>query len=200
MWIYQKLAGGASAFGSWKALDEHECEVVRAQGCPWCGKGTLHRSDYPRKPRGLPPEAEGDFQRRLSLCCDREGCRRRVTPPSIRFFSRRVYAAVAVVLAGALAGGLSPARIRKLQGWLGVSKRTLERWVTWWREEFSATAFFRVASGRLAAPVLASTLPQGLLRRFTGRTTAQKLQQFLEFLSPISTTSYPLEAGWVKGM
>jgi hypothetical protein len=59
--------------------DEKLATEVKSAGCP-CG-GRLDRADYPRKPRGLPPEWEETFSSRISFCCAREGCRRRITPP-----------------------------------------------------------------------------------------------------------------------
>ena len=35
---------------------------------------------------------------RLSFCCGREGCRRRVLPPSVLFWGRRVYWAAVVLV------------------------------------------------------------------------------------------------------
>lgn len=51
--------------------DKQLTAKVKAQGCT-CG-GRLHVANYPRKPRGLPPEVEDLYATRFSLCCDREG-------------------------------------------------------------------------------------------------------------------------------
>lgn len=64
-------------------FDRDLAAEAREQGCR-CG-GVLHRADYPRKPRGGPSDLGPDYGRRLSLCCAREGCRKRTTPPSVRF-------------------------------------------------------------------------------------------------------------------
>ena len=63
------------------ALDERAAERVREAGCPRCG-GRLHVSNYPRKARGLSAEGEaaGAYEKRLSLCCGRDGCRHRAIP------------------------------------------------------------------------------------------------------------------------
>ncbi|WP_106089607.1 hypothetical protein [Enhygromyxa salina] len=53
---------------------------ARARGCPHCG-APLHAAHYPRKPRGGPAELPPGYDLRLSLCCSRDGCRRRTTPP-----------------------------------------------------------------------------------------------------------------------
>ena len=83
------------------------------------------------------------------FCCDREGCRARVTPPSARFLGRRVYVAVVVTLAGACAQGLSGRRLSRVREELGLCRRTLERWLAWWRETVPETAWWRELRGRL---------------------------------------------------
>ena len=45
---------------------------TRAVKCQ-CG-GTLHKADYPRKPRGCPSEARADYESRFSFCCSQ--CRK----------------------------------------------------------------------------------------------------------------------------
>ena len=95
-----------------KTIDAAEAERCRSAGCPHCG-GELHSASYPRKPHGLAPALRGDA-RRFSFCCAE--CRRRVTPPSSRFFGRRFRVAplflvvsVLVLTGGARAGGGRPA-------------------------------------------------------------------------------------------
>ena len=68
-------------------FDERIMQRVAAEGCRRCD-GPLHRGDYNRKPRGalIAPVGEA-FVVRFSLCCGREGCRRRATPPSLRFWA-----------------------------------------------------------------------------------------------------------------
>ena len=85
------------------AIDAAIVARVAAGDCPLCG-GPLHRGDYDRKPRGgvIAVAAEA-FNRRYSLCCGREGCRRRATPPSVRFLGRRVYVGAVVIVASVLA-------------------------------------------------------------------------------------------------
>src|SRR5260370_41096992 len=75
----------AVPYNFWKelvAIDEQIAAAVAARGCPRCG-GRLHRGDYARKPRGgvIAELADGEA-RRISLCCDREGCPKRALPPS----------------------------------------------------------------------------------------------------------------------
>src|ERR1700727_2784827 len=110
-------------------VDEAVVREVVAGGCPRC-EGPLHRSDYDRKPRGalIAPEGEA-FVRRFSLCCGREGCRKRATPPSVRFLGRRVYVGAVVILASIVAHALGVAA--QARAATGVPARTTRRWLAW---------------------------------------------------------------------
>lgn len=147
----------------------------------------LHSAQYPRKPRGGPTKLPG-YEWRHSFCCAVEGCRKRTTPPSVRFLGRKVYLGVVVVLASALRHGATPARLARLRAELGVCRRTLERWRVWWREVFVATQCWRAAKGRFATPVDEATLPLALLERYGGD-PVERLVHALELLAPITTTS-----------
>jgi hypothetical protein len=69
------------------AWDEELARQVAAARCPHCG-GPLHQANYWRKPRGaLLAEAGEAFRLRHSLCCGREGCRKRSLPPSAVAFA-----------------------------------------------------------------------------------------------------------------
>jgi len=103
-------------------IDFDLAEETRKKGCPYCG-GPLHHAGYLRKPR-FHKELDPVFRRRHSLCCGREGCRRRVLPPSLIYLGRRVYLGVLVVLLTALSQGLTPRRRRRVCGVLGVDLRT----------------------------------------------------------------------------
>jgi hypothetical protein len=69
-------------------FDDDLAARVREGGCPRCG-GRLDVADYPRKPRGGSIELGDDYDVRRSFCCAVEGCRRRRTPPSVRFSAAR---------------------------------------------------------------------------------------------------------------
>lgn len=167
-------------------LDEAVAERVRAEGCRHCG-GRLDRADYPRKPRGgaLAPAAEA-WTRRLSLCCAREGCRRRATPPSVRFFGRRVYAEVVVILASTMA--IATAGARALREASGVPVRTIRRWSAWWRTAFVTSALWQDCRARLVPPPTETRLPASLLERFKPSTALLDLSRLL---APITTTTVP---------
>jgi hypothetical protein len=173
----------------WQLLliaDREMASEARAAGCP-CG-GTLHSARYPRKPRGghLPPELRAEYCRRESLCCAREGCRKRTTPASVRFLGRRVYLAAVVVLVSAMTGGVTARRAAAMQALVGVSPRTLQRWRAWWLKTFPETAFWTDARALLAEPVDERRLPASLLERFDER-WVDGLEACLRFLAPITT-------------
>ena len=163
-------------------VDADLTETARQQGCPYCG-GKLHRSDYDRKPRGGPQWSE-----RFSLCCAEDGCRRRQTPPSVRFLGRRVYAGLVVVLVSAMLHGLKPERVERLRELLGIDGRTLERWRQWWLVTFVESSFWRAARARFMPPLCQKTMPLslGLIFEIKRR---DRLLELLQFLSPITTPS-----------
>src|SRR5271156_4673247 len=122
---------GREFFAVLEQIDEGTVRHVAAAGCLKCD-GPLHRSDYDRKPRGalIAPAGEG-FVVRFSLCCGREGCRKRATPPSLRFLGRRVYLGVVVIVASLVALTLQAAG--ELRRQTGVPVRTTRRWLGWWQ-------------------------------------------------------------------
>lgn len=176
-------------------LDERVCRLlvladrelaaeIRTTGCA-CG-GTLHSARYPRKLRGdLPAGLADDYSRRESLCCARDGCRRRTTPPSLRFLGRRQFAAAVVVLVSAMATGVTGKRAAVLREHVGVSTRTLERWRRWWVRTLPNTVFWKEAGPRFMPPVDEHRLPLSLLERFT-RGPGLELERCLRFLGPFT--------------
>ncbi|MCF8025575.1 MAG: hypothetical protein K9K82_08820 [Desulfobacteraceae bacterium] len=133
---------------------------------PFCG-GPLHCAHYPRKPRGGPPDLSEAFELRFSLCCSRAGCRRRVLPPSVRFWGRRVYWAPVILLVTAVRQGQNPdITLERLKGMCGVWRSTVKRWQQYFRELFPQSLNYRRLAGRLMPPVSANHLPGVLIARF----------------------------------
>ena len=165
--------------------DEDLAAKQRAGGCPRCA-GALHAAHYARKPRGVPREVIPEYGRRLSFCCARRDCRKRATPPSVRFLGPKVYLAAVVVLIAALRCGPTPARMRTLEELLGINRHTIVRWRAWWTEALLNTPFWRAAAGGLMPPVEPSELPASLLERFAGA-ARDRLLGLLHWLSPITT-------------
>lgn len=136
------------------------------QRLPFCG-GPLHCAHYQRKPRGGPPDLDEAFEIRFSLCCGREGCRRRILPPSVRFWQRRVYWAPVVLLVSALRQGQNPdITLERLKGLCGVWRSTVKRWQRYFLKLFPQTINYRRLSGHLMPPIGTDQLPRDLLSRF----------------------------------
>lgn len=168
-------------------IDQGFADEAHAEGCP-CG-GRLHRANYARKPRGGPPDLGPEYGKRLSLCCALEGCRSRRTPPSVRFLGRRVYLGAVVLLVSAMQGGITDRRAAELRELLGVSRRTLWRWRSWWRQTFPVSQFWKQERGRFLPPLHESSLPASLLERFSGAEERSRLTQTLSFLAPLTARS-----------
>lgn len=168
-------------------VDADLAERIRQGGCVHCG-GKLHRADYERKPRSGSPASETVW--RESFCCDQEGCRKRHTPPSVRFLGRRVYWGLVVVLVSAVHHGLSPQRMRRLREALGIDRRTVERWRQWWLTSFVQTPFWKRVRAQFMPPIAENVLPLSLGQAFHLVRPGQ-LIALLRFLSPLSTGSIP---------
>lgn len=188
--MYHSLLTDRKFFEALVVLDAELAAEARAAGCR-CG-GRLHAAHYPRKPRGGPAELGAEYERRWSFCCDRDGCRRRVTPASTRFLGRRVYLGVTVVLVSILAHGLTAGRLSRLREQLGsgsLSVRTIERWRIWWRTAFPASPFWKKARGRFVPAVDLHRLPASLLERFPDPSLGGRLHALLRFLTPVASRS-----------
>lgn len=165
-------------------IDVDLWKQARRSGCQHCG-GRLHAAHYPRKPRGGPEPLPEGYDRRLSLCCARQGCRRRSTPPSVRYLGRRVYLAVVMVVVSVIQNGPKPKLLRTLREQLGVSRWTVQRWRRWWTGGFVRTLLWRAERARVMPPVREEGLPGSLLERFVGE-PMQRLVAMLRWLSPLT--------------
>ncbi len=181
--------GDAKFYNDLLKFDEKFLELGQQKGCPHCG-GRLDRADYPRKPRGLPEEVEEAYALRLSLCCREDGCRRRLTPPSLRFFGRRVYAGAVFLFISALFSdpveSMSSAA-KKVE----VPKRTVGRWLLWWKEKFRTTLFWRIAGARFLPPIPTSSFAYSLVARFYDTCFSEAMKKTLHFIAPVTTKSSP---------
>lgn len=190
--MWHKLFEDATLYGLLLKIDEELCEKARLAGCQHCG-APLHRADYPRKPRGVEtsflPEA---YDRRLSLCCSRQGCRKRTTPPSVRYLGRKVYLGAIVALAAAMRQGPEPWVVARLDALLGVGRRTLNRWRSWWGDVFVATPMWRILRAQIIPVVDETGLPLSLLERLcgVGADPRSRLIALLRLLQPLTTASH----------
>lgn len=156
----------------------------QVRGCPrlGCG-GRLHRSDFPRKVRGLAANDTSSFSSRIGLCCG--WCRRRVLPPTVRFFGRSSYAFVAALVAVAttLAGGIaSGARL------VGAAWATVSRWICFLQCNLACRGEWQAARGRLPAVLPLERLPLSLVEVFGCVESDDAWLLALRWLSPITTT------------
>jgi len=172
------------------SIDKDVAECTRQKGCS-CG-GRLHCANYPRAPRGSPGDLPEEYNFRFSFCCDRDGCRKRVTPPSVRFLGRKVYLGVVVILISAMRQGPTPRRVRELSRLFDVDAATITRWQAFWRDKVSQTPFWKIARGRLVPIVEITALPLSLLEAFLRTDDPyQGWARLLRFLSPITIRGGP---------
>ena len=111
--MYQAVLADAKFHEQLLAFDRDLAASARAARCRLCG-GALHSGSYDRKPRGGPAGLGQEYAERFSFCCAVDGCRKRTTPPSLRFLGRKVYLATVVTLISAMLLGTTPARLARL--------------------------------------------------------------------------------------
>ena len=185
--MYHELLRDATFWTFLFDVDQDLAETRREDGCS-CG-GRLHVANYRRKPRGprdlrLPDE----YRFRLSFCCNRDGCRKRATPPSVRFLGRKVYLGVVVILVSAMRQGPTPRRVRELTELVGADRRTIYRWRDFWKEHFPNTTFWKVARARLVPVCEIVEFPRSLLETFVpAGNDHDDWKKLLCFLSPMTT-------------
>jgi hypothetical protein len=184
--MYHELLFDATFWTFLFEIDQKLAEDVRAEKCPLCGCH-LHGANYPRKPRG-PRNLPEEYRYRLSFCCARDGCRKRVTPPSVRFLGRKVFLGAVVILVSAMRQGPTPRRVRELTKLFHVDRRTIYRWRDFWNECFPKTRFWKVARARLVPVLEIMEFPRSLLVGFVQSGNDRGgWERLLCFLSPITT-------------
>jgi hypothetical protein len=183
--LYQTLLLDSSFFALLLRFDEDLAAQVRQARCVVCG-GALHSARYRRKPRGGPEGLGAEYGLRQSFCCAAEGCRRRATPPSLRFLGRKVFFGLWVLLLPVLREGPTPQRLSRLEELFAVSRRTLLRWRRWWREAVPHSRFWQARRGDWASPVPLATLPGALLAGFSHLAAAgERVLAALRWLAPL---------------
>jgi len=178
----EKLLRDGRLYAFLEQVDKDFADQVQSRRCEHCG-AVLHRGDYSRKPRGGP-----SWDRRYSFCCSQDGCRKRTTPPSVRFLGRKVYAGMVVVLVSAMLHGPSDRRLQWLREELPIDRRTLKRWREWWTGIFVQSAFWKAGRGRFARRMIDALMPLELVEAF-GAHRIEGLVKLMKFLSPITTAT-----------
>jgi hypothetical protein len=169
--MYFKCLTSAPLFKILFGIDCDLAEKTKKKGCPNCG-GRLHQAHYGRKSRGSSSPLPEEVCKRLGLCCGREGCRKRVLPPSCLFFGRKVYWGAIILFVVALKQRqLSRYNAAQLRERFGVSKETIQRWIDWFCEEFPKTDRWRRLRGLVSPSVQNNAILAGLLKQFARRAT-----------------------------
>ena len=166
-------------------IDQEVADSTQAEGCPCCG-GQLDQANYPRSPFGLPPPFRSHYDERISFCC--ANCRKRVTPPSVRFFGRRWFPAPVLLLICILNLGINERRLAQVKRHFGitVSESTWKRWRRWWRECFELTPFWEANKSSVVTGIDEHTdLPRSVFVCFKGK-LKERLCLLLRFLSPLT--------------
>jgi hypothetical protein len=189
--IGRELFHSVSFWSFLLSIDRDLAESTCRKGCS-CG-GRLHCANYPRAPRGGPVDLPDGYNLRFSFCCDRDGCRKRVTPPSVRFLGRKVYLGAVVILVSTMRQGPSPRRVRELSRLFGVDKATIARWQSFWRDQIPQTPFWKIACARLVPVFDLVVLPLSILEAFLrSGDQYEGWANLLRFLSPITVRGGPM--------
>ena len=143
-------------------IDINLADQQQKVGCPYCGS-SLHYSNYKRQPRGGPDLPES-LCTRLSFCCSKENCRRRTLPKSTLFMDRRVYFRVVILIVSAL-NQRKPREYSRnmLSKMLGANRKTITRWLTYFREAFPHSNTWKTVRGFVSPTVLNRNLPGSLV-------------------------------------
>lgn len=165
-----------------EAIDFDLADRTRKKRCPYCG-GPLHVGNYWRNSSG-PPQLDPSRSLRFSFCCGNEGCRRRTTPPSVRFLGRRGYLGILVVLVSAMAEKLTGKWLKKLRKVFEINRRTILRWRRWWHEIFPPL-FDEINDGRIQIPIAAAQFPGALVKHFDAFSCLDNAVRLLEFITPL---------------
>ncbi|MGK5084883.1 hypothetical protein WDW37_16465 [Bdellovibrionota bacterium FG-1] len=170
------LPGESRFFQSLFIHDQELCLALKLKPCARCG-GKLDVANFKRKLRDGP---NGDILR-LGLCCRRDGCRKRVLPPSMRFLGRRVYSSLTVILY---------LEFRDLLGFEPeICRRTLGRWREFWRQHLAeGSPFMRWARAQGRLPVAQpGECPKAILLAF-GFPAEESWLPALKFLTQFSAS------------
>lgn len=177
------LYADAVFFQGLRRIDEDLFKACKAKGCKDCG-GVLDTANFPRKPRGLGEQEEFRF----SLCCRTEGCRLRLTPPSLRFLGRKIYPAWVVILAVEFCQELGLSQ--------QMARQTLARWRNFWRDCLCEShAFIKYARSFLPVGLLHGETPSCLIKTL-GFPERESWIRILRFFVPLSDVQSSSRRRW----
>jgi len=152
-----------SLFWALYKIDLATAEQYRQMRCPHC-QGPLYYANYPRKPRGEPDGLSEEYFLRFSLCCGKEGCRRRLIPPSCRFLGRKVYwyAAILTIMSD-WQNKIQNITISEFAREMAISRNTLKRWIHFFKNIFPVSVQWKKIRGRVSGIVKNDRLPGKLI-------------------------------------
>ena len=121
-------------------IDQYIANKTGQVSCPICGNQLDIRNWY-RKGFGVPPGCDGQALIRHSFCCS--CCRTSITPNSLRFMYYKRNAVCSELIVCALIPGADNAKdaMGDLQRFLGIDRRTLNKFRKWWRVKFGCSLF-----------------------------------------------------------
>ncbi len=178
-------------------IDLATAERYREMKCPHC-KGPLYYANYLRKPRGEPEGLSEEYFLQFSLCCGKEGCRRRLIPPTCRFLGKNIYwYAVIITIVSDWQHATDSMPISRLAEKVGISRNTLKRWINLFKEIFPESHSWKKIRGRVSPAIKNDTLPGSLLNFYRNQfpSIEKALIRCLSFLSQGSEMSQNIRAG-----
>ena len=147
-------------------IDKETAERLKKEPCQHCG-GPLHFSNYYRKPRGEPEGIQQEYFLQFSLCCGKEGCRKRRQCPSCRFLGRKVYwFSVILSIVSDWQNGHLPDTFLRLSTTTGISRQTIKRWIMFFHDIFPTSKLWKKLRGQVSASVNNTDLPSNLINYY----------------------------------
>lgn len=161
--MLSELLKKKSIFSLLYKIDKEIADQYKEKACPYCG-GPLHWANYPRKPRGEPHGVSEECYIRFSLCCGREGCRRRTMPPSCRFLGRKIYWYIVILLRiSDFQNQTENSTISEFSQNSGISRNTIGRWLFFFQEMFPKSPSWQSTRGLLPACIKNDGLPASMM-------------------------------------
>lgn len=177
-------------------IDKEIAEHCRKMPCPYCN-GPLYFANYLRKLRGARDGLPEEYFTRFSLCCGREGCRHRVTPPSCRFMDRKVYWHGVILIIVSTWQQNKASSIFKLSKLSDVTRNTIKRWILFYQDIFPSSRQWLRVRGLIPAFIKNNELPSSLINYFLSIKSCAEdaLAACLKFLSRGSGFFQKIRAG-----
>lgn len=164
-------------------IDMALSEIAHKKPCEHCG-GPLDIANYERKIRGFCHDGPVI---KYSLCCRREGCRKRTRVESVRFLGGFIYGSPTVLLACFLFRE-NQKRFRNILRRFNLNVRTLKRWREFWDKIFEQTTFWKEHRVKIDLSLQGSILRK-IFRSFR-KNSGDYFLKFLEFFIPLKHSDY----------